>query len=132
MGPQRLGFYQSWWWRRRQRLCSYRVRGLWQLGSACRTWSRLGLGLREPVRRVRLRSEEHVLISALLWLGETESMDSKSKCDFWLCAFWGIHFVFLWNIVFFPPPLLVPMFRCSENVEKKWEFGFWLEFEKTY
>ena len=25
-------------------------------------------------------------------------------------------------------PLLVPVFGCSENVEKKWEFGFWLEF----
>ena len=29
---------------------------------------------------------------------------------------------------FFFFPLLVPAFGCSENVEKKWEFGFWLEF----
>ena len=53
MGPRRLGFCQSRWRRRRRRPCSYRVRGLWRLGPACRTRSRLGLGLREPVRRVR-------------------------------------------------------------------------------
>ena len=29
---------------------------------------------------------------------------------------------------FFFLPLLVPVFSCSKNVEKKWEFRFWLEF----
>ena len=32
------------------------------------------------------------------------------------------------KFLFFCFPLLVPMFGCSENVEKKWEFGFWLDF----
>ena len=36
-----------------------------------------------------------------------------------VCAFVNFFFFF---------PLLVPVFGCSENVEKKWEFGFWLEF----
>ena len=35
---------------------------------------------------------------------------------------------FLFFFFFFFLPLLVPVFGCSENVEKKWEFGFWLEF----
>ena len=46
------------------------------------------------------------------------------------CVRFGIWFVFLRNFCFFFffLPLLVPVFGCSENVEKKWEFGFWLEF----
>ena len=39
----------------------------------------------------------------------------------------GVSVKFLFFFFFFLP-LLVPVFGCLENMEKKWEFGFWLEF----
>ena len=40
----------------------------------------------------------------------------------------GLCFTVSVKFLFFFLPLLVPVFGCSENMEKNWEFGFWLEF----
>ena len=45
---------------------------------------------------------------------------------FFGCVRFGGFGLCFYEFFFFP--LLVPAFGCSENVEKKWEFGFWLEF----
>ena len=60
------------------------------------------------------------------------ALRSPGSCFFFfflvVCVLGDLVCVSVKFFFFFFLPLLVPSFGCLENVEKKWEFGFWLEF----
>ena len=54
--------------------------------------------------------------------------NSRISLFFFGCVHFGGFGLCLCEISIYFFPLLMPMFGCSKHVEKKWEFGFWLEF----